>query len=55
MRRVGASGVRQENAEAYHRGAYPEALKAIAKVVEGTLQVRTSEVCNSTWRKIAAR
>ncbi len=45
----------KENAEAYHRGAYPEALKAVAKVIEGTPQVQTSEVSNSTWHKIAAR
>ncbi len=45
----------KENAEAYHRGAYPEVLKAVAKVVEGTPQVQTSEVSNSTWHKIAAR
>ena len=45
----------QENADAYHRGAYPEALKVMAKVVEGTPQVQTSEVSNSTWHKIAAR
>jgi heme-degrading monooxygenase HmoA len=44
----------KENAEAYHRGAYPEALKAMASVVEGTPQVQTSEVSNSTWHKIAA-
>jgi hypothetical protein len=45
----------KENAEAYHRGAYPEALKAMAKVIEGTPQVQASEVSNSTWHKIAAR
>jgi len=45
----------KENAEAYGRGAYPEVLKALAKVVEGTPQVQTSEVCNSTFHKIAAR
>ncbi|MBI3029719.1 MAG: hypothetical protein HYY64_09435 [Candidatus Rokubacteria bacterium] len=45
----------KENAEAYSRGAYPEVLKAMAKVVEGTPQVHTSEVSNSTWHKIAAR
>lgn len=45
----------KENAEAYHRGAYPEVLKAMAKVIEGTPQVQTSEVSNSTWYKIAAR
>jgi heme-degrading monooxygenase HmoA len=46
---------KKENAEAYQRGAYPEALKALAKVIEGTPQVQTSEVSNSTWHKIAAR
>src|SRR2546425_1223163 len=45
----------KENAEAYHRGAYPEVLKAMAKVLEGTPQVQASEVSNSTWHKIAAR
>ncbi len=46
---------KKENAEAYNRGAYPEVLKAMAKVVEGTPQVQASEVSNSTWHKIAAR
>jgi len=46
---------RKENAEAYSRSAYPEVLKAMAKVVEGTPQVQASEVSNSTWHKIAAR
>ncbi|PYM04055.1 MAG: hypothetical protein DMD82_15490 [Candidatus Rokuibacteriota bacterium] len=45
----------KENADAYHRGAYPEVLKAMAGVVEGTPQVQASEVSNSTWHKIAAR
>ena len=45
----------KENAEAYNRGAYPDVLKAVAKVIEGTPQVQTSEVSNSTWHKIAAR
>jgi len=45
----------RENAEAYSRGAYPEVLKVLGKVVEGTPQVQTSEVSNSTWHKIAAR
>ena len=30
----------KENAEAYGRGTYPEVLKALAKVVEGTPQVQ---------------
>ena len=46
---------KRENADAYQRGAYPEVLKAVAKVADGTPQVQTSEVSNSTWHKIAAR
>ncbi len=45
----------KENAEAYNRGTYPEVLRALAKVVEGTPQVQTYEVSNSTFHKIAAR
>jgi hypothetical protein len=45
----------KENAEAYSRGAYPELLKAMAKVIDGTPQVQNSQVSNSTWHKIAAR
>ena len=45
----------KENAEAYSRTTYPEVLKALAKVVEGTPQVQTYEVSNSTFHKIAAR
>src|SRR3989442_1833340 len=44
----------KENADAYNRVTYPEVLKALAKVIEGTPQVHNSEVCNSTWHKIAA-
>jgi len=44
----------QENAEAYNRGAYTEVMKTLAKVVEGTPQVETCEVSNSTFHKIAA-
>ena len=43
----------KENAEAYSRAAYPQVLRALAKVVEGTPQVQTSEVSNSTFHKIA--
>lgn len=42
------------NAETYDRGTYPQVLKALAKVVEGTPRVQTYEVCNSTFHKIAA-
>ena len=41
------------NADAYSRDAYPGMLKALGKVVEGTPEVRTYEVSNSTFHKIA--
>ena len=43
----------KENAETYARGAYPGVLKALERVVEGTPQVQTYEVSNSTFHKIA--
>jgi hypothetical protein len=43
----------KENAEAYSRGTYPQVLSALAKVVEGTPQVQTYQVSNSTFHKIA--
>ena len=46
---------KNEDAEAYHRGSYPEVLKALAKVVDGTPEVRNFEVANSTLQKTAAR
>jgi heme-degrading monooxygenase HmoA len=45
----------KENADAYNRGSYPEVLKTLTKVIEGTPQVRTFEVSNSTFHNIAAR
>ena len=45
----------KEDAETYARGAYPGVLKALEHVVEGTPQVQTYEVSNSTFHKIAAR
>jgi hypothetical protein len=45
----------KENAEAYNRGAYTEVQKALAKVLDGTPQVHTYEVGNSTFHKIGAR
>ena len=45
----------KENAEAYNRGTYPQVQKALAKVVEGTAEIKTYEVANSTLHKIAAR
>jgi hypothetical protein len=46
---------RKESAEAYARETYPEVLKGLAKVLEGTPQVGSFEVSNSTFHKIAAR
>jgi hypothetical protein len=43
-----------QNAEAYNRATYPEVTKILATVVEGTPQVETFEVSNSTFHKIAA-
>ncbi len=45
---------REENAEAYNRGSYPEVLKTLAKVVEGTPRIQSYEVSNSTFHKIGA-
>jgi hypothetical protein len=44
----------KQDADSYGRNAYPDVLKALGRVVEGTPQVRTFEVCNSTFHKIAA-
>ncbi|MGD1096710.1 MAG: hypothetical protein ABSB35_32535 [Bryobacteraceae bacterium] len=44
----------KENAEAYNRDSYQGVLKALGKVIEGTPQVRTYEVANSTSHKITA-
>jgi heme-degrading monooxygenase HmoA len=45
---------KKEDAEAYHRGSYPEVLKALARVVDGTPEVRNFEVANSTLQKVSA-
>ncbi|MBI1731460.1 MAG: hypothetical protein HYR49_01660 [Gammaproteobacteria bacterium] len=44
----------RENAEAYNRGPYAEVTKILSNLVEGTPQVETYEVANSTFHKIAA-
>jgi heme-degrading monooxygenase HmoA len=46
---------KKEDAEAYLRGSYPEVLKALAKVVDGTAEVRNFEVAHSTLQETAAR
>jgi heme-degrading monooxygenase HmoA len=45
----------KEKADAYNRAGYPEVLKTLAKVVEGTPQLQTYEVCTSTIQQISAR
>ena len=45
----------REDAEAYNRTGYPDVLKAMSKVVEGTPEVKTFEVAHSTLPKITAR
>ena len=45
----------KENADAYSRETYPEVLKTLGKVVEGTPQVHTHDVSSSTFHKIAAQ
>ena len=44
----------KENAEAYNRASYAEVTKILSKLVDGTPQVETYEVCNSTFHKVAA-
>ena len=44
---------KRESAETYNRGSYGEVMKILSNVVEGTPQVETYEVANSTFHKIA--
>ena len=44
----------KEDAEAYNRTAYPEVLKTLSNVVDGTPTVKTFEFANSTFHKAAA-
>jgi len=39
----------------YMRRAYPAVLKALEKVAEGTPEIQTYEVANSTFHKIATK
>lgn len=43
----------KENAETYNRATYPEVLKTLAKVTDGTPKVETFKVAYSTFHKIA--
>jgi hypothetical protein len=45
---------RKESADAYSRDIYPQVLKDLVAVVEGTPEVQAYEVSNSTFHKIAA-
>jgi hypothetical protein len=45
---------RKESADQYVRDTYPQVLKGLAKVVEGTPNVHAYDVSNSTFHKIAA-
>lgn len=44
----------KDSADSYHRGAFVEVTKILSRLVEGTPQVETYEVANSTMHKIAA-
>jgi hypothetical protein len=44
----------KEDAEVYNQKTYPEILKALARVLDGTPKVETFEVANSTSHQIAA-
>jgi len=41
------------SADTYNTSSYPEVLKTMARFIEGTPTVHTSEVVNSTFHKIA--
>ena len=43
-----------EEAEAYNVSGYPEVLKTLTGMVEGTPRVGTAEVVTSTFQKLAA-
>jgi len=41
------------NSDTYNTNTYPEVLKTIARFIEGTPKVQTSDVVNSTLHKLA--
>jgi hypothetical protein len=45
---------RKESAEAYVRETYPQIEKILAPLVEGSPEIRTYNVSNSTFHKVAA-
>jgi heme-degrading monooxygenase HmoA len=44
----------KEDAEAYNRSSYPEVLKTLSSVLDGTPTVKTFEFANSTFHTAAA-
>jgi heme-degrading monooxygenase HmoA len=44
----------KEHAEAYNTTGYPEVLKSLDRVLDGTPKVRVSDVINSTLHRTAA-
>ena len=45
----------KESAEVYNSGPYAEVTRLLSQLVEGTPRVKTYEVANSTFHKIAAK
>jgi len=45
---------RAEDAEAYNRDSYPGVARIMSTMIEGSPQVETFEVANSTFHKIAS-
>lgn len=43
---------KKENAESYNSTTYPEVLKVLANVLEGTPQIKSYDVVSSTFHKI---
>ena len=46
---------RKESADRYHRDTYPQVLKGLTSMVEGTPEVQAYEVGNSTFHQIASQ
>ena len=46
---------KKESAEAYSRETYPAVLQKLERVVDGTPQVESYEVANSTFHKIGSQ
>jgi hypothetical protein len=45
---------KKEDAEAYNSAIYPEVLKVLANVIEGTPQIKTYDVVSSTFHQMPA-